>query len=42
MDKKSKIFFWIFFALMGISVLLAYYRTMILRDYPLTESVVEE
>ncbi|MCX6751557.1 MAG: hypothetical protein NT161_02195 [Candidatus Nomurabacteria bacterium] len=31
-DKKSKIFFGIFFSLIAISVVLIYYRYMVIKD----------
>jgi hypothetical protein len=42
MDKKSKELIIFFFALLLISAAFTYYRTMIERDFPVTETALEE
>ena len=42
MDTKSKILFVFFLVLLIASIALTYYRTMVLRDYSVTQSEVKE
>lgn len=37
MDKKSKALIIIIFVLIGLSVVFTFYRTMVAKDYPITE-----
>jgi len=38
MDKKSKILLGMFFIFILASILMTFYRTMIVRDYPIFET----